>query len=67
MRSIGAEKISTRMLLPQRYHEHKTREILSGDAIVIGFQPGAANIYKMWPIENFKELADMILAEYPNA
>ena len=67
VRSIGAEKLSTRMLLPQRYHEHKTREILSGDAIVIGFQPGAANIYKMWPIENFKELANMILAEYPNA
>ena len=66
VRSIGAEKISIRMLLPQRYYEHKTREILSGDALVIGFQPGAANIYKMWPIENFKELANRVLAKYPN-
>ncbi len=67
VRAIGGDKLSTRMLLPQRYYEHKKREILPLDALIIGFQPGAANIYKMWPIENFKELANMILAEYPNA
>lgn len=67
VRSIGAENITTRMLLPQRYYEHKKREILPGDALVIGFQPGAANIYKMWPIENFKELSNRLLAEYPDA
>jgi ADP-heptose:LPS heptosyltransferase len=54
------------MLLPQRYYEHKKREILPEGALVVGFQPGAANIYKMWPVENFKKLAKMILAEYPN-
>ncbi len=67
VRAIDADKLSTRMLLPQRYYEYKKREILPVDTLVIGFQPGAANIYKMWPIENFKELANMILAEYPNA
>lgn len=67
VRSIGGEKLTSRMLLPQRYYEHKKREILNGDALVVGFQPGAANIYKMWPVQNFKELASMILTEYPNA
>lgn len=67
VRSIGGEKLTTRMLLPQRYYEHKKREILPADALVVGFQPGAANIYKMWPAQNFKELANMILAQYPNA
>lgn len=66
VRAIGGDKLSIRMLLPQRYYEYKKREILPVDTLVIGFQPGAANIYKMWPIENFKELANMILAEYPN-
>ncbi|HOI84106.1 MAG TPA: hypothetical protein PKW30_07330, partial [Campylobacterales bacterium] len=41
VRSIGGEKLTTRMLLPQRYYEHKKREILNGDALVVGFQPGA--------------------------
>lgn len=67
VRAVGGDKLTTRMLLPQRYYEHKKREILPEGALVVGFQPGAANIYKMWPIENFKELAKMILAEYPNA
>lgn len=67
VRSIGGERLTTRMLLPQRYYEDKKREYLSSEALVIGFQPGAANIYKMWPAQNFKELANMILAQYPNA
>jgi ADP-heptose:LPS heptosyltransferase len=66
VRAIGGDKLTTRMLLPQRYYEHKKREILPEGALVVGFQPGAANIYKMWPVENFKKLAKMILAEYPN-
>jgi ADP-heptose:LPS heptosyltransferase len=66
VRAIGGDKLTTRMLLPQRYYEHKKREILPEGALVVGFQPGAANIYKMWPVENFKKLAKVILAEYPN-
>lgn len=67
VRAIGGDKLTTRMLLPQRYYERKKREILPESTLVVGFQPGAANIYKMWPVENFKKLAKMILAEYPNA
>lgn len=67
VRAIGADKLSTRMLLPQRYYEYKRREILPEGALVVGFQPGAANVYKMWPAENFKELAVKLLSEYPNA
>lgn len=67
LRSIGGEKLTTRMVLAQRYYEDKKREIFEADKKVIGFQPGAANIYKMWPIQNFKELAAMLLAKYPNA
>ncbi len=66
-RAIGADKLTTRMSLPPRYYEDKKREFLPSDALVIGFQPGAANVYKMWPVENFKELANRVLAEYPNA
>ncbi len=66
VRSIGGERLTTRMLLPQRYYEDKKREYLPNEVLVVGFQPGAANIYKMWPIENFRELAHKLLAEYPN-
>lgn len=67
VRAIGGDKLSTRMLLPQRYYTDKKRDILPEGALVIGFQPGATNVYKMWPADNFKELAAKLLAEYPNA
>lgn len=67
VRSIGADKLNIKMLLPHRYYGHKKKEILPEDILVVGFQPGAANIYKMWPVENFKELANIILVKYPNA
>lgn len=67
VRAIGGEKLSTRMLLPSRYYIDSKREIFEADKKVIGFQPGAANVYKMWPVENFKELAYKLLAEYPAA
>ncbi len=67
VRAIGGDKLSTRMLLPQRYYADKKRDILPDGVLVIGFQPGAANVYKMWPAENFKELAANLLSEYPNA
>ncbi len=66
-RAMGSNSLNTRMKLPRRYYEDKKREIFPPDALVIGFQPGAANIYKMWPVEKFMELATMILQRYPNA
>lgn len=63
VRAIGGEKLSARMLLPLRYYVDSKREIFEADKKVIGFQPGAANIYKMWPAENFKELAEMLLQD----
>jgi len=63
VRAIGGEKLSTRMLLPSRYYVDSKREIFEADKKVIGFQPGAANIYKMWPAQNFKELAEMLLED----
>ena len=67
VRAIGGNSLNTRMRLPRRYYEDKKRCILPHDALVVGFQPGAANIYKMWPVEKFMELATMILQRYPNA
>ena len=66
VKGLGGDKTTIRMTLPKRYYEDKGRNILPPDAVVIGFQPGAANIYKMWPVESFKELASRLLTEYPN-
>ncbi len=66
VKGLGGDKTTIRMTLPKRYYKDKGRNILPPDAVVIGFQPGAANIYKMWPVESFKELASRLLTEYPN-
>lgn len=65
VRTIGAETLTTQMLLPSRYYRGEERKIFEQNQRVIGFQPGAANLYKMWPIEKFKELAKTLLEE-PN-
>lgn len=67
-RCLGASQITTRLQLPTRYQSlaHAVSIELPEDAsIVIGFQLGAANRYKMWPIENFAELACHLIAADP--
>ena len=42
----------------------KVERILGRDSLVIGFQMGAANRYKMWPVERFILMAKKILASH---
>lgn len=67
-RRIGARQITARLQLPARYQSvaHADSVKLPEDAsIVIGFQLGAANRYKMWPMENFAELACRLIEADP--
>lgn len=67
-RCLGARQITARLQLPARYRSvvHAVSVKLPEDAsIVIGFQLGAANRYKMWPMENFAELACRLIEADP--
>jgi ADP-heptose:LPS heptosyltransferase len=66
VRTIGGQKITTRMSLPPRYERTAHRKYLPQNTKVIGFQMGAANTYKMWPAERFAELAVKLLAYNEN-
>ena len=61
VRLIGGTKLTTRMHLPSRYTESGKDLLhdLRGKRI-IGFQPGAANTWRMWPAEYFAALADRL-------
>jgi len=63
VRLIGGTSIDTNMNLRVFNHKNlldKYKEFKG----YIGFQIGAADIYKMWPIENFIILAKQLLEEY---
>lgn len=64
VRAIGATSLTRRMSLPRRY-DPATRIAPSGagrfkGATTIGFQVGAANLFKLWPAEYFSALADRL-------
>lgn len=61
VRLIGGTKLTTRMRLPSRYSENR-KDLLQDlrGKRVIGFQPGASIIGRMWPVENFAALADRL-------
>ncbi len=63
VRVLGAMRLTTRMRLPARYDERQPGFLprsSDGSRRIIGFQPGAANAFKMWPAENFAALADRL-------
>jgi len=62
---FNPEKISKKMLLPQYLYAEKVRSQEEGGVLRIGLQMGAQDAYKMWPVENFVELAEMLIQEFP--
>lgn len=67
-RYLGARQITTCLQLPARYRSivHVVPvEVPANLSIVIGFQLGAANHYKMWPMDNFAELACQLFEADP--
>lgn len=65
IRALGVAETVTRMALPARYQAAipDPLRLEFGGRPVIGFQVGAANIYKMWPVERFAELARRLTAD----
>jgi len=61
VRLLGAKVIDTTMEIQPLNDEHYKKKYTKYKNF-IGFQVGAANEYKMWPIERFIELAKKILA-----
>lgn len=64
VRSLGATRITTRMALPGRYRGPIPEAAIierNSDTTMVGFQVGAANDYRMWPIDKFTELARELL------
>lgn len=64
LRKLNATKIYTKLELPNLNNQNiieKIDKYTKNKNIVVGFQIGAADIYKMWPIENFIELAKMLI------
>ena len=69
IRWLGGNKLTTRMHLPARYTaQYKKAAAASSEQaqIVVGFQVGAANTFKMWPAANFASLADQLADSIPN-
>ncbi len=63
VRLLGGKHLTTRMSLPTRYAQRRPGILAQppgGARKIIGFQPGAANVFKMWPAENFAALADWL-------
>ncbi|MGO9378067.1 MAG: glycosyltransferase family 9 protein [Dissulfurispiraceae bacterium] len=64
VRMMGGKVIDTNMEIPAIADALKARKIenfIGPDSELIGFQLGAANVYKMWPVENYIKLARRIL------
>lgn len=69
VRLLGATRITTRMSLPARYGGRRPdilARLPAGARRIVGFQPGAANLFKMWPAENFAALADRLAQTLEN-
>lgn len=64
LKCIDAIKISKELtfpLFPNETIENKIDELVNGNKKIVGYQIGAADVYKMWPIERFIELGEKIL------
>jgi len=64
VRAIGGKELTTRMAVPTP-HEERMAEKFAEYQGAVGFQMGAADRYKMWPVEHFAELARRILDHDP--
>lgn len=63
VRMLGVKQLTTRLQLPERYLKPQpdvVRDSLKGARWIVGFQPGAANTFKMWPAHCFAALADRL-------
>ncbi|MBI5583533.1 MAG: glycosyltransferase family 9 protein [Deltaproteobacteria bacterium] len=70
VRKVGGREVDTNLELPWvpgPELRKKVSGLLSPEKTWIGFQIGAANVYKMWPIERFTALAERILGSDPDA
>lgn len=66
VRWVGGDHISTRMILPARYSGPLPPGFPVLPAPAIGLQLGAANHYKMWPLDSFVALTRQLLACHPD-
>lgn len=60
IKNLGITQIDTTLSLPKKFYQIKEKQ---KDKLIIGFQLGAAEIYKMWPIAHFTTLANQILED----
>lgn len=67
VRHLGGREITSRLLLPTRYHGEPPPGFVRLRPPVIGLQLGAANRYKMWPLGYFTDLAKRLLDSWPDA
>jgi ADP-heptose:LPS heptosyltransferase len=65
VRKINGNCIYTRMSLPELNNTDLIKKFHIFDG-AIGMQVGAADIYKMWGVENFTKLAQHIKQHHPN-
>ncbi|MFN3884374.1 MAG: glycosyltransferase family 9 protein [Rhodocyclaceae bacterium] len=65
VRFVGGTQLVTRMQLPTRYFGKMPTDIVRLSQPAIGFQLGAANAYKQWPLAKFAALAKELLAAHP--
>lgn len=65
VRFIGGSRIMTRMQLPARYFQELPANVTRLPQPAIGFQLGAANFYKRWPVDKFAALAKKLLQAFP--
>ncbi|WP_152514495.1 glycosyltransferase family 9 protein [Chrysiogenes arsenatis] len=61
VRFLGGRASDMRMVLSPEYSQSTERQYFSDHNVVIGFQVGASDIYKTWPIESFCALAVQLL------
>lgn len=65
VRLIGGTEIDGTMEIPPLTDSARAERIsadLGGDFSVVGFQVGASHPYNMWPVDNFRALAEKILS-----
>ncbi len=64
VRAIGGSVIDTTMeiqAVQDKERAYAVKNLLGNHGLLIGFQIGAANSFKMWPVENFIALAKILL------
>jgi len=69
LKMCNAKKITKKLCLPIRENNQisqKINNLLKDKSKIIGLQVGAADSYKMWPIENFIEFCRRLLRHDPS-